>query len=321
VLLHGITEYLFWKQTSSSERINLELNFNSAKLSNVENEPIQDYNQPLYQQLANLSPESTKFSPNNPPWTGLAAFLMWIASVVLIMVVPTIGVGIYLLVRQVPVTDAQQLTEFVTNDATAIFVNILMVFPAHLLTILLAWLIVTQVRKHSFTEMLGWQMGGFKFLHLVGIVVGFFVLAGVVGYFIPEQENDLIRILKSSRATVFAVALMATFTAPLVEEVVYRGVLYSAFQESFGVAPAVILVTFLFSFVHIPQYYPSFSTIFLICLLSLVLTLVRVKSDNLLPCIILHTIFNGVQSSLLIAEPYLRQFAPENPQPAFFFLN
>ncbi len=101
------------------------------------------------------------------------------------------------------------------------------------------------------------------------------------------------------------VAIMATFTAPLVEEVIYRGILFSAFQRTFGVGFAVASVTFLFAIVHVPQYYPSFSTIFLLTLLSLVLTLVRVRTNNLLPCIILHTIFNAVQSVFLILEPFL----------------
>jgi len=298
----------------------LELNSIFVKLSNVENQQNQDYNQPLYQQLENIKPEIVVLGPNNPPWNSPVAFLMWMASIALIILIPTIGIAIYLLTKEVKLNDAQKLTDLISSDSNAVLVNIICVIPAHVITILLAWLVVTNNRKQSFTEMLGWKLGGFNFFYLVAIVVGFFAVAGVVGYFIPEKENELIKILRSSRTAVLAVAFMATFTAPLVEEVVYRGIMYSAFQKTFGVATAVGLVTFLFALVHVPQYYPSYSTIFLICLLSLVLTLVRVKSENLLPCIILHTIFNGIQSSLLIAEPYLQQLSKESGQPAFFFL-
>ena len=124
------------------------------------------------------------------------------------------------------------------------------------------------------------------------------------------------KILRSSRSAVYVVAFLATFTAPLVEEVVYRGVLYSALQKSFGVWVAVLLVTFLFALVHVPQYYPSYSTIFLICLLSLILTLVRVRTANLLPCIVLHTVFNGVQSLVLVLQPLLN-FDDSSKQAAF----
>jgi membrane protease YdiL (CAAX protease family) len=104
---------------------------------------------------------------------------------------------------------------------------------------------------------------------------------------------------------------MATFTAPIVEEVVYRGLVYSALQRTMGVWPAVVTVTLLFALVHLPQYWPSHSTMFLLLLLSLILTLVRVKTGSLLPCIVLHTIFNGIQSTLLILEPYLPKVNPE----------
>ncbi len=298
----------------------MELNSNLVKLSNVQNEKLQNYNESLGIELNKLSVEPNLPSPNNPPWNSGIALLAWFISVALIFIVPTFGILFYIIFKGINPSDGGKLASIIQGDPTAILVNIIFVIPAHILTILVAWLIVTKVKKHPFREMLGWKMGGFNILYLVGIVVGFFILAAIVSYFIPEQDNELLRILKSSRAVVFAIAFMATFTAPLVEEVIYRGILYSAFQRTFGVATAVGLVTLLFALVHVPQYYPSYSTILMICLLSLILTLVRVKSENLLPCIILHTIFNGVQSILLIAEPYLKQLSPENPQPAVSFI-
>lgn len=162
-------------------------------------------------------------------------------------------------------------------------------------------------------------MGGFKWWHFGLVLTGFFVIAGIVGYFVPEQENDLIRILHSSRSAVYIIAFVATFTAPFVEEVVYRGVLYSAFQRTLGVPTAFLLVTFLFAVVHVPQYYPSYSTIGLLALLSLILTSIRVKTGNLLPCIVLHTLFNGIQSILLILDTLAK--STDIPAPAAAILH
>jgi membrane protease YdiL (CAAX protease family) len=117
----------------------------------------------------------------------------------------------------------------------------------------------------------------------------------------------MLRLIQSSRSAVLVVAFMATVTAPIVEEVIYRGLLYSAFQRVAGALPAILIVTGLFTAVHVPQYWPSFSTIGLLLLLSLILTFIRFKTGNLLPCIVLHTIFNGFQSVLLILEPYLEK--------------
>ena len=131
----------------------------------------------------------------------------------------------------------------------------------------------------------------------------------------------MLRLLRSSKYAVFLVAFMAVVTAPIVEEVIYRGLLYSALQRAVGTGLAVGFVTLLFSLVHLPQYYPSVSTMVLLTLLSLTLTLIRVFTGNLLPCIILHTIFNGLQSILLIAEPYLKIDSTAGETVAGIFLN
>lgn len=242
-------------------------------------------------------------TPSNPPWNALEAVGAWFASVFFILVIPAIFLFPYLAAQQPPITESNEIIEFAKSDPTSIFLQIVAIIPAHILTVLLAWLVVTRARKFGFRRMLGWNGGGLAWWHYCIILGAFFVVAAVVGSLFPEQENDLIRILRSSRSAVYIVAFVATFTAPFVEEVVYRGILYSAFQRTFGVPAGFLFVTFLFAVVHVPQYYPSYSTIFLLTLLSVVLTLVRVKAGNLLPCIILHTLFNGLQSIFLVVEP------------------
>ena len=245
-------------------------------------------------------------APDNPTWNVVEAVAVWIASVLLILIIPTIFLLPYIAIQDPPITDRDQILEFARSNPTSIVLQIVAILPAHILTLFLAWLVVTRGRVYSFRQTLGWQTGGFRWWHYGIVLGGFLVVASVVGSYFPEQENDLIRILRSSRSAVYIVAFVATFTAPIVEEVVYRGVLYSAFQKKFGVPVAFILVTFLFALVHVPQYYPSFSTILLLTLLSLTLTAIRVRTGNLLPCIILHTLFNGLQSVLLIIEPFLK---------------
>nr|ADC36085.1 hypothetical protein [uncultured bacterium 164] len=244
-------------------------------------------------------------TPDDPPFTPIEGIGLWIVSVVLIVFVPGFLLLPYLLSLDPPITDPEQIVAFAKTDPTSIFLQIVGILPAHILTLALAWLIVTRFKRYSFRETLGWETGRFRWWHYCILLGGFMVLASGVNTYFPEQENELLRMLQSSRAAVYIVAFIATFTAPVVEEVVYRGVLYSAFQRRFGILASFVFVTFLFAIVHVPQYYPSYSTIFLLFLLSLTLTSVRVKTGNLLPCIILHTLFNGLQSAMLILEPYM----------------
>lgn len=264
--------------------------------------------------MAELKPEPEIITPNNPPWNGWVASAVWFLSVLAIIIFPIFFIIPYVLLSK------QISLESVATDSTAIFLNLIAIVPAHLFTLAVAWFVVTKNNKFSLKDTLGLSSGGFRWWYYPAILIAFFAVAAIVTYFIPEGDNELLKILRSSRMAVFAVVILATFTAPLVEEVVYRGILYSAFQRSVGVTWAVVIVTIMFAAVHVPQYWGSPGTILLICLLSLLLTLIRVKTDNLLPCIIMHTIFNGIQSIVLVIEPYLPKTAPTVPEQAAFII-
>jgi uncharacterized protein len=225
---------------------------------------------------------------------ALLAFVVWLVSVGLIVIFPAVFLIPYLMSTGTPLSDSQAVMEFATNDATAILLQLLAIVPAHLLTLLIAWFMIT----------VGWENGGFRWWHHVIALAGFLVVAGVVSSIVPEQENELLRVIRSSRTAVYVISFMAVFTAPIVEEVIYRGILYTAFQRAAGVPTAFVMTTLLFAIVHVPQYYPSWSTIFLLTLLSVILTFVRVRTGNLLPCVVLHTLFNAYMSISLILEPF-----------------
>jgi membrane protease YdiL (CAAX protease family) len=91
--------------------------------------------------------------------------------------------------------------------------------------------------------------------------------------------------------------------APLVEEIVYRGVIYSAFERIGGKATAITAATLIFALVHVPQYWGSVAAITVIVSLSLVLTLLRAWTGSLLPCVATHLVYNGVQAVILLVAP------------------
>lgn len=269
-----------------------------------------------------LPPALQHPTPDNPPWNWATALGVWLASFLLLATVPLLVLIPYALNKGINLQDGEALKTFLLNDSFALLLQIVLVIPVHALTLALSWAVVTNFNKFSFRETLGWQWGGFKIWHIVAIIVAFFLLAALLTSIFGEQENDLVRILKSSRTAVYFIAFMATFTAPIVEEVVYRGILYSAFQKKFGILVGVIVSSVLFAAVHFYQYWEDMTALILVSLLSLILTLIRVKTSNLLPCIILHTVFNGIQSLMLLLEPLLPQQNNQTTQQvaAFFHL-
>lgn len=254
-------------------------------------------------------------TPNNPPWGVWSAIAAWAASIMLIILLPNLALLPYLFGQDnLDLKNEAQLREFADTDRIAVILRVAALIPAHLLTLLMGWAVVTRFSKFSFRKTLGW-VNNLRWWNYCILLGGVYITAAIVAYFLPEQENDMIRILQSSRTAAYTVAFLATFTAPLVEEVIYRGILFSALQRAAGVVWAVLIVTLLFAGVHFAEYWGSPGTIVMICCLSLILTMVRYKTNNLLPCVILHTLINGLQSIALIVERSPRP-APEEAVPA-----
>jgi len=261
-------------------------------------------------------------TPDNPPWNGWIALATWLLSVIFIVFVPAVFVFPYLLAKGIKPSDPT-LKEILFSDPTAVILQLAPVILAHILTLIACWFVVTRFNRYSFRQTLGWQLGGFKIWHAVLLTFVFYGFGYLMTLAFGHVDNDFERLIKGSRVAVYLVAALATFTAPLVEEVVYRGVLYSAFQQKFGFTIAVVIVTLLFTIVHVPQYslnnVPDYASIITLLFLSLALTLVRATTGNLLPCIILHTIFNGLQSIFLVLEPWLESSSPQpTPDPTGF---
>jgi membrane protease YdiL (CAAX protease family) len=243
--------------------------------------------------------------PDDPPWNSIIAFLFWVFSVLLITVVPLFFLIPYLGPEGMKKGNQKALENSIYSDPSAVLLALAGTFAAHLITLVCAWLVVTKMNRFSFRKVLGWKWGGFKLWHGAVIFFGVYGLALALNQILGGQDNDMMKILRSSRSAVIAVAIIATFSAPIVEEIVYRGILYSAFQRSLGVPAAVSAVTLIFAMVHVAQYYPDTATILSILVLSLILTVIRARTENLLPCIFFHFIFNGVQSLLLVLGPAL----------------
>jgi len=321
VLLHGLLDYLLFRQMARRGSLKFAVACRSAKLICVqEQEIIAEYAVPQSPPVSDVT--LAEPSPNDPPWGVWAAVGVWFASVLFILILPNLFLLPYLLRQTIDFTDKDTVVAFVKSDSTAIVLQLLAIIPAHILTIVLAWLVVTRFRKYSFRKMLGWEWNGFRIWHAVAIFLAFYGFAILMSEVLGSVDNDFDKLIKTSRAAVYLVAFFATFTAPIVEEVVYRGLLFSAFQKKFGMWLAIISVTLLFTLVHVPQYSTEntvdYATISTLLLLSLSLTIIRAHTGNLLPCIVLHTIVNGVQSVLLIAEPYLPKALTDGGSAASF---
>jgi membrane protease YdiL (CAAX protease family) len=263
-----------------------------------------------------------EINPNNPPWGLAAGLLTWAGSVVLLFGMSLLFIIPYIVLRS-PGATQQELEAFLTTDKTAVLLQIVSAFPAHLLTLGIVWAVVTRFGKRPFWRTLGFTWSErVGFWTSAGLAVGLLAFGLLLTEIIKGEPTQIDQIIKSSTAARYTLAILAATTAPFVEEVVYRGVLYSALQKAAGMLWAIVGVSVLFTLVHVLQYYNNIGVIIVISLLSISLTLVRAFTGKLLPCFVMHLIFNGIQSVLIIVEPYLPQSVPDVEQkaPAFLML-
>ena len=259
------------------------------------------------------------FDANNPPWGLGAALLAWVLSIILQVVFQIVLLVGYLVYAgwNPSSPDASKTFTALTLDKTSIFLQVFALFPAHILTFAMVWALVTRIGKYPFLKTIGWEWPSriwpwlSVFLGAVLFGVGV-VIVKLVG---ADKPTALEQIINSSAATRYAIAFLAVFTAPVVEEFIYRGVLFAALQRLTGVVIAGVATLGLFTLIHVPQYWPNVGVLAAVGFLSVALTVIRAKTGRLLPCVVIHFIFNGIQSAWLLIEPYLSHPVPI-PEPA-----
>lgn len=264
---------------------------------------------------------------DDPAWGIGAAIFAWIASVVLMVIMPLLLLLPYASSKGLHTGDpnyVKALAELALSDKTAVLLQVIAILPSHLLTFALIWAVVTRFGKRPFWATIGWRLSGqFEIWLWVGLGVALFIVGSTLAWLLGSAKpTQLEQIINSSLAARYTISILAVGTAPFVEEFMYRGVLYAPLQKLAGAPTAVFLVLALFTIIHVPQYWPNVGVITAVALLSIALTLVRAYTRRLLPCIIIHLVFNGIQAVLLIFEPYAQRILPgsEPVTPTFILL-
>jgi len=260
---------------------------------------------------ANAREDEPPFAHIHPAVALLLALFTWATSIVLLFLPQVLALP-YIVTHY---RGQQPRVEELLADKTLVVILIAGILPAHLITLAIAWAVVTRFGKIPVTEALRWgwgyRIGVFKSLLLGALLFG---ATWLIVLAFGGKETELERIINSSRTAALLIAFMAVATAPLVEEIIYRGILFPAWQRLAGSVAAVVIVTLMFAIPHVPQYWPNLAVISSILLLSAALTIVRARTSRLVPCYVIHLVFNGIQAFLILAEPYLRSLG-NRPEP------
>jgi len=132
---------------------------------------------------ASLEQTARTPDPDNPPWGVLKALLTWFVSIACLAIVPLLVVIPYIL--YVYLSSGAPRADALATDKNFLFLSILGVIPAHLLTFGVAWIVVTDWGRHRFWLTLGFtwpkSFGPWKCVGLAVLLLG--VGALVTSYF------------------------------------------------------------------------------------------------------------------------------------------
>ncbi|MFP6887147.1 MAG: CPBP family intramembrane glutamic endopeptidase [Opitutales bacterium] len=131
---------------------------------------------------------------------------------------------------------------------------------------------------------------GDAFLRLLKTWPGLLVLSFIASLVLsghPEQEAVRKLANPESLEEALTIAGYAMLVAPVLEEFLFRGILYRVMKRPFGMGPAIVLSAFLFALAHknVLSFLP-------LIFLGVFLALAYERTGDLRTCILMHAFFN-----------------------------
>ena len=155
--------------------------------------------------------------------------------------------------------------------------------------------LVKVVHGLKFLEAIKWtRVYPYRNGYLVALGASLAVSVLIVSALFPPAEPPPIEKLITSSGALYMFVLLGVGVAPFVEEIIFRGFLYRVLEDVGNLSVAVFGTASLFTLLHIPQLWGSWAGIILIFVVGSVLSLIRQRSNSLIPSFIIHTSYNAM---------------------------
>ena len=234
-----------------------------------------------------------------PLFSHLGAFLLTVGMVMVFFISQLLG--IYVAGKLVlPATQNATVGDiflFGGNDGTVVSLSI--IIGCVLITAITVSVIRLRggsVRQYLVLKSFSPAVG----LRMAGLLLIFMIASQALTYFLDETPLVFVDPLYQSVSSVWLLVFAMVIVAPLYEELVFRGILWTAIAEQFadssystkyrGAIVASTVTSLIFAVIHVQYGIYEISTI---VVLALVFCYARVKSGSLLLPILLHIANNG----------------------------
>lgn len=169
--------------------------------------------------------------------------------------------------------------------------------------------VVVRVRHgRPFWKSLGWEMSwprpGLMLAMGPLMAIGVAILGAALRA--PQIKSPLEEMLRDP-VSIVLVGIIAVTLGPLAEEVLFRGFLLPLLVRTTGTALAVILCGLPFTLLHGPQYKWSWQHLLLLLIVSVLLSLVRLRTKSTAAATLVHSFYNMTFMALFLYAKYYRK--------------
>lgn len=155
------------------------------------------------------------------------------------------------------------------------------------------FLVVYHYRLPFWKGMKWGSLGRGKLLRYIAWGILLTIGIQITAALLPDHGSFPLERMFSSEDASYALAIFAVAIGPFMEELIFRGVLFSAFETRIGLTFAIIATAALFAAMHIPEYSGAWHHVLFIFAVGLVLSIIRGVTGSLAPCVVLHVTYNA----------------------------
>lgn len=245
------------------------------------------------------APSSTTVSPKSLPlFSRVGTFVLTVGMVLAFFISQLVGV--YVAGKLVLPADEQtsigRIFYFGSNDGTVVSLSILI---GCVLLVAISVLII-RLKGGSLPQYLALKpFSPSVGIGMLGLLLIFMIASQALTYVLDMAPLVFVDPLYQSVSSVWLLIFAMVVVAPIYEEVIFRGILWSAIAEQFtassysanhGAIVASIVTSLIFAVIHVQYGIYEISTI---VVLALIFCYARIKSGSLLLPIVLHIVNNG----------------------------
>lgn len=195
---------------------------------------------------------------------------------------------IKILIALILIYSKDLLSMFIINDMVVIYEPLI----SHLILLQLVLFIIINKNKVS-TKDIGFQMQYVKPSLIIKLVVVFFIIRMIALFYNNSSSSvyprEWLARVNSSTFLLTVSFLSIVIIVPFIEELFYRGVMYSAFKNKMNSVLAMLSSSLIWALFHNSQIGLMFGSF----IFGIILSIIFEKTRSIIPCIIIHSINNA----------------------------